>query len=104
MPAADVHTTGRIVTAVIEVLNRQRALPQLEPHLAPPVYDALRTRLWRTPLPSEMARVRSLHTYQPAADAIESAATVERGDRASALAARLQRRSPGWLCTVLHLL
>lgn len=100
----DIEMTARLVTAVVEALGGRRPLAQLQSRLHPRVYAAMQTRVRLGLRPTHAMRVRSLHAFQPAEGVIEAAATLERADRAAALAARLQRTRPGWLCTVLRVL
>lgn len=100
----ELEMTSRLVSAVVEALDGRRPVAQLQPRLHPSVYAAMQTRVRQAVRPSHATRVRSLHTFQPADGAIEAASTLERAGRVMALAARLQRTRPGWLCTVLRVI
>ncbi|HSE69722.1 MAG TPA: Rv3235 family protein [Nocardioidaceae bacterium] len=103
--------SGRFAQAVVEVLGGDRPLSQLVRWTSTRVYADLDRRvriLGRTTGAGQRARtvrpqVRSVHVFQPSADAAEVSVHVRHGRRSRALAARLELRRGRWQCTALQL-
>jgi hypothetical protein len=98
---------GRFVQAVVEVLAGDRPLGQLVRWTSAEVYDDLLARVsgahptgLRQPA---RATVRSVHIAEPADGVAEVAAIVRRGERTTAVAARLEGLDGRWQCTALEL-
>jgi hypothetical protein len=106
----------RFVGICVEVLNGHRPVSHLRAITAPGdvtgVTDQLVRRTVRTYLgrPGASApgphrvRLRSLHTCEPRDGVAELTAVLEYGMRTWAMAARLERRSDTWLCTLVQVL
>jgi hypothetical protein len=101
---ADLQATRWLLSAAVEVLDRRRPLVQLRSHLNARVFAAMETRLRDPPDTRQVLRPRSVHACQPVKRVIEACCVVDQGRTARALAARLEARRQGWLCTVLRLL
>jgi hypothetical protein len=92
---------------VVEVLAGDRPLGQLVRWTSAEVYDDLLARVsgahptgLRQPA---RATVRSVHIAEPADGVAEVAAIVRRGERTTAVAARLEGLDGRWQCTALEL-
>ena len=99
-----------VVQAAVEVVAGDRPLTQMVRWTTPEVYEQL---LWRrrrragrsaagTGAPRR-AVVSSVHVCQPEDDIAEACATVRVGERASAVALRLETDRGSWRCTAIML-
>jgi hypothetical protein len=121
--------TGRLVQAVVEVLNGERPLPQLVRWTSSDVYASLSARLRSSTTrvaPTRSARagaapsspahsrstdadeksravVRSLRICQPSSAVVEATAVLKRGARTRAVALRLEGYDGRWRCTALEM-
>ena len=100
----------RFAQAVVEVVGGDRGPSQLLRWTSPAVYADLQRRaalLART-VPGDRrvrrlrSQVRSVHVSCPAPGAAELSVHVRRGERSSAVAARLEVRDGRWCCTALE--
>lgn len=101
---------GRLVQAVVEVLAGDRPAAQLARWTAAGVYYDLQRMATRAARERAVFAqrppvdlVRSLHVSEPADGVAEVCALVERGQRARALALRIEGRDGRWECTALRL-
>lgn len=101
---------GRLVQAILEVLNGDRPPAQLVRWTSAEIYADMQRRVHararlRTPTlhAGGRATVRSVHVCQPATDIAEIAVTVLRAGRMSAVALRLEGVKGRWQCTALEL-
>jgi hypothetical protein len=89
----------------LEVLNGFRPVTHLRPLTAPTEFSAVTEQVGRAldriPRGSGRPRVRlrELRVCEPLPGIAELAAVLGHGDRAWAMALRLERRPTGWLCT-----
>jgi hypothetical protein len=101
---SDMQATGLLLRAIVEVLDGRRPLVQLRDRLEKRVFAALQTRTRAIQPTTDALQLRSMHGYQTAGGAIEACATLQQGEHCRALAARLNGRKSGWLCTALQIL
>jgi hypothetical protein len=101
---ADLRTTHWLLNAVVEVMSHRRPLVQLRPLLNTRVFAAMETTLRISAQSPPAIRLRSVHACQPGKGVTEACGLLEQGRRVRALAARLEARRRGWLCTVLRML
>lgn len=99
----EVQMTQSLLIAIVQVLEGRRRILTIEPLLAPKVQSALKSRLRHHATRQPLGRLLTIHTYKPRKSVIEACATTYRGQRAQALAARLERRHRQWQCTLLQL-
>lgn len=104
-PAATRAQLWRLLRLVLEVLDGRRPPGQLRDSLSGPVFESLLTRSQHTA--GRRHRLCSLHTCRPAPGVIELCGTVlvsspRGGQRAVALAARMEHTGSRWRCTVLR--
>lgn len=100
---ADASAARTILAATVEVLDGRRPAAQVSHYFSPFVFAALQTRAREFSRAPQGFRLRSVHASQPAKGVIEACATVKRGKRFQALAARLEANGEGWLCNLLRL-
>jgi hypothetical protein len=100
---ADASATRNILAAAVEVLDGRRPAAQIRNYFSPLVFAAVQTRAREFARVPQGLYLRSVHAYQPAKGVIEACATIERGKRFQALAARLESNGEGWLCKLLRL-
>jgi hypothetical protein len=97
-----------VIQAAVEVVAGDRPLTQMVRWTTAEVYEQL---LWRrkrpggTPGPTGTRRaiVSSVHVCQPNDDVAEACAVVRAGERASAVAVRLEADRNNWRCTAISL-
>lgn len=99
----DAAATTWLLSAIVEALNGHRPIAQLARHLDERVRPALEIRVRHVRRTDPDLRILSIHLFTPAHGVIEACSTLDQGERARALAARLQAKHPGWLCTALRL-
>jgi hypothetical protein len=104
LPTADLAATRTILTATVEVLNGRRSAGQVERYLSPNVLAAVKSQARDFSSTPQGLYLRSLHACQPAKGIIEACATIQRGKRFQALAARLESEQNGWICKLLRLM
>ena len=98
-----------VVQAAVEVLSGDRPLTQMARWTTPEVYEQLQWRRQRRagrsmdPGPPRRAVVSSVHVCQPTDEVAEACAIVRVGDRASAVALRLEADRVSWRCTAIRL-
>jgi len=99
-----------VVQAAVEVVAGDRPLTQMVRWTTPEVYEQLQWRRQRRTGPggapgttSRRAVVSSIHVCQPDDDVAEACATVRVGERASAVALRLEADRDSWRCTAITL-
>ena len=93
-----------VLRLAVEVQDGRRSPHQLRDLVAPGLMGALVTAA-RTPIGTRMhtGRLQRVHVQQVNATVAEAFATVFRGPRAHAVAARLELGRHGWRCTALRL-
>ncbi len=95
------RTAQVLATALVEVLAGRRPIAQLRAYTAPQVYAGL---AMRTPTGhSEPLAVLSLRICQPADGVTEAGVTVRHGQRARALAFRMEAVDGRWRITALDI-
>jgi hypothetical protein len=102
-----------VVQAAVEVVAGDRPLSQMVRWTTPEVYEQLQWRRRRLDgkagsrgglaSSSRRAVVSSVHVCQPDDDVAEACATVRIGERASAVAVRLETDRDSWRCTAIAL-
>jgi len=95
-----------LLRGMLEALDGRRPVEQLRPRLTEHCYRTLVRRLWPE-VQSERRIGRSLrrvHTCRPARGVIEACATIQRGGRVEAIAARIEADLRGWKCTTVLVL
>jgi hypothetical protein len=100
----------RFASAVVEVVGGDRGPSQLLRWTSERVYAELQRRcalLARTTPGDRRVRrlrsqVRSVHVFCPSPEAAEISVHVRRGERSSALAARIELLDGRWCCTALE--
>lgn len=92
---------GKLLVAVLEVLDGRRPITQLEPLL--PAADQ-RDLLLRSRIGQRPRRLCTLRVQQPNAQAIELCATVADGPRLRALVGRVEATPDRWRFTLLRFL
>ena len=99
-----------VVQAAVEVMAGDRPLTQMARWTTTEVYEQLqwrrRSTTSRPPADATVLRravVSSVHVCQPDDDVAEACATVRVGDRASAVALRLEADRDAWRCTAIAL-
>lgn len=95
----------RLLSLVLEVLDARRPLEHLRGIVAARVFESVRTRTMY--LAGTQLRLRTLHTCRPAQRVLEVCGTAaahsgHRRLRAIAVAARVEHRPGGWLCTAFR--
>jgi hypothetical protein len=101
------HFAGRLVQAVVEVAIGSRPAAQLVRWTSSDVYADLNSRVRRAARSDPLgrrkpaARVRSVHVSEPSDGVLEVCALVQREDRATAVAMRLDGVDGRWQCTAL---
>lgn len=121
-PAADPPTTTpeanrvahRFVGTCLEVVNGYRPPAQIRPLTDPLRATAVLEQLARATsrlgpvrrrATRAQVRLRRLRVCQPTPTALEAAAVIAAPNgRTWAMALRLERRGPGWICVALHLI
>ncbi|MBC8092086.1 MAG: 3-hydroxyacyl-CoA dehydrogenase [Pseudonocardia sp.] len=104
---------ARLAESIFEVLAGRRSLQQLMPHTSDTVYAQLTIGVYRAGrrprhLPGPL--VATAHGRpvvvldEPADGVVEAAVVIRRGDRARAVALRLEGLDGRWRCTALELL
>jgi hypothetical protein len=118
---AGLPAAHRFTQLCVEVIGGYRPIHQLRALTCPAAFESVAAQLarpgaaWgrqpRRPAqrveqpvrqPPDRLRLRRVRTCQARTNAIEAAAVLSRGDRAWALAIRLERRDVAWLCTHLQ--
>jgi hypothetical protein len=94
----------RLLCVVLEVLDGRRPVVQLNDLFSDTALRAVSRQVRLTGRGSRPARLGRVHTSSPAPGAIEVAATISRGRRVHAVAARLELRGKVWTCTAFHVL
>jgi hypothetical protein len=97
----DRQFAGRMLTKILEAYQGRRPMVQIQRLLEPELYERLRTA---EPPSRQPCVVRSVHTCRPAANAVETCATVHSGPRAFAVTARFETSESSWLCTRFEIL
>lgn len=99
-----------VVQAAVEVVAGDRPLTQLVRWTSVEVYEQLQWRRQRRSGPqvrgpgvAKRAVVSSVHVCQPRDDVAEACAIVRVGERASAVAVRLEADRDSWRCTAIAL-
>ena len=94
-----------LVQRLLEVLAGVRPLSQLQRDTTLEVYDGLERLLSARPRPTgsrpDRRSVRSVHVQAQPGGVCEITATVRRGTRYAAVAARIEARRGSWCCTEL---
>ena len=102
-PTADLPPAGRaaqlLARALIEVLSHQRPLAQLRPYCAPDVFAGLQTRQQPT---RTLASVRMVRVCEPADGVAEVTVVARAGQRAWALAFRMEGIDGRWRITAVE--
>lgn len=93
-------TAGVLARAVIEALAGLRQVGQLSTHCSPEVFAGLRARVNAGGPPP---RLQSVRASEPADGIAEASAVFRRGDRAAAMAFRLQGVDGRWRITALQI-
>lgn len=93
---------ARLVPALLEVLAGDRPARQLCRVTAPALLADLERRTLRRHSRTCPASLRSLHVCEPVSGVAEVAAVVQRGQRVSALALRMEGLDGRWLVTALQ--
>lgn len=94
---------GVLVSAILEALTGRRPLAQLVRWLTSDVYDELEVSICRDRGRGWAGRTRRLVVSEPADGVAEVTAVVERDQRASAMALRLEGRDGRWVVTALQM-
>ena len=94
-----------LVQRLLEVMAGVRPLSQLQRDTSLEVYDGLERLLISRPRPTglrpDRRSIRSVHVQAQPGGVCEVTATVRRGTRYAAVAARLEAHRDGWRCTDL---
>ena len=89
----------RLISVVLEVLDGRRPVTQLSGLLADRALRAVRLRVR-----PHTTTLRRVHTYCPTTRAVEIAATVSRGTRVLAVAARAELHGQAWQLATFDIL
>jgi len=95
-----------LLRGMLEALDGRRPVEQLRTRFTDPGYRALVRRI-RAEIRGERTAARGLrrvHTCRPARGVIEACATIQRGGRVEAIAARIESDHRGWKCTAVLVL
>jgi hypothetical protein len=92
-----------LVGAITEALSGRRPLGQLLRWVTSEVYDELEVSVSRDRGRAWSARTRRLIVSEPADGVAEVTAVVQRGQRAIAIALRMEGRDGNWVITALQL-
>jgi hypothetical protein len=96
---------SRLLRAILEVLGRQRPLPQLLPWTSDAVYEELTAWLYRTASRrTPLAALRSVRVSEPGDGVAEVTAVIVQAERARAVALRLEGIDGRWCCTLFRML
>jgi hypothetical protein len=93
-------TAAMLARALVEALAGFRQIRQLASVCSPEVYSALMGRVEILPV---APRIKSIRTCEPADGVVEASAVFLRGNRAAALAFRLQGIDGRWRVTAVQL-
>jgi Family of unknown function (DUF6459) len=95
---------ARLVAMLLEVLDGSRAVAQLKMLISDEVRSAATERAQEAAAAGIRYRLRKLHSCRPTERSIELTAVAATGvaDRDRAIVVRLDRRTDGWICTVLE--
>lgn len=108
LPDAGAHAE-RVIRAVIEVINRQRPVQQLIPHMTPHIYTQVGqlqryVRREMGPAKAPQAALRRVIVGQPTESSAEITAVIAMGRRIHAAAIRMEAIAGRWQLTVFHML